>query len=143
MKPHYILFAILFVSSQVSALCTDGRIGIEIHISEKTMDIANTIDFAKIPFNHEDSIFVYEDYSNGVPKRKEVLNYGYISADGFGNFEFKAVSFVYDPPINISIDFDHEVSYEEGLDGYYRNRKGQDFNLNSLRCNYFDLGFKE
>ena len=139
----FLLLAIFFISSHASALCTDGRIGVEIHISEKTMDMANAMDFAEIPFNREDSIAVYEDYSNGYSKRKEVLNYGYISADGYGNFILKAVSFVYDPPIHISIDFDHEVSYETGLGGYYRNRKGQDFNLNSLRCSYYDLGFEE
>ena len=139
MKHCLILLTILFTSSPTLAICTDGRIGVEVHLSGETLGLVSTLDSVKIPFGLRDTIVVFEDYSGGVPNRQETLKYGYVSSDGAGNFEFKAVSFVYDPPIHISIYHDHEISHEEGIEGFYRNRKGQDFNLNSLRCGHYDL----
>ena len=138
-----LMLSTLIFSFNALALCNDGRIGIKVHLSQSTLDAA-TIQYGdEIPFSQGDFITVLE-YSRGTPKRKEILKYGYVSADGAGNYTFHAVSFVHDPPIHISIHLDHEVSWEEGLEGYYRNRTGQDFNLNLIReCDYFNLIVEE
>ena len=138
-KLYYMLLGILIFSHNALSVCTDGRVGIEIHIGTKTMASAYMFSDKQIPLGSGDSINVYEDYTDNIPGRKETLRYGYISTDGAGNFTFEAVSFVYSPPIHISIYHDHEVSPTEGMEGYYRNRKGQDFVLNTLRCDYADF----
>ena len=141
MKLFIALSVALLFCLDALAVCTDGRIGIEIHLTEKTLEMANALPGEPIPFQARkgDAILIYEDYYKGIPGRKEMLKYGYISTDGAGNFSLKAVSFAYNIPIYMIIDHDHEVSYEEGIHGWYRNYKGQDFNLRSLKCHYHEL----
>ena len=133
----YFILALVFISSPFAfAVCKNNSIGISIHLMRSTYLQASTTTQNPIPFGMRDYVVIYKyrgALKGVLQKPKAIYLYnGSYEEMGNGDFQLEASSIYNGKFIQLSLYYNHEISFKEGLEGFFKDESGKQFDLVSL-----------